>query len=503
LALEAMETCSCASDQDKDGCYHCLFAYRQSNKMNNISRRCAIELLRKIISGKDSLEPIKGISSIAVNSLFDSELEKRFIEAIEQTSAAQCKVEITKVPVNGKEGYFLQIGSCCWEIELQVPFGEERGVTVPSKADFVFWPKTKGNKQRPVVVFTDGFLYHKNIVDVDSNKRLAIRTACGYPVWSLTWKDVQERLQAPKSSVVIDTLNHDAMPMGKYYGQTIQRRSLPKLNLGSMSSFDLLLRYLSDPEADAVFEGHAQALALCMIDQQMSRSEQAFDAWNQEYSILPTLNESVTDAVFRKALIGQWNPISALHMYACLPATAVVGMKTADGRQVLRFDETQCRLLIRFDDSTTDKDSEFENSWSQFLYSTNMLQFVSTALFVTENGCDGNIYNWYALANAQAEEPVLQTSTEVQDAWDDIISEELVEPDAISFAHTLKAAGCPTPSTVGFELDGVVLAELVWETLKVAVQLPGQTENKETLESDGWNVYEMGSTEAIDAIKGA
>ena len=28
LALEAMETCSCASDQDKDGCYHCLFAYR-------------------------------------------------------------------------------------------------------------------------------------------------------------------------------------------------------------------------------------------------------------------------------------------------------------------------------------------------------------------------------------------------------------------------------------------------------------------------------------------
>ena len=94
-------------------------------------------------------------------------------------------------------------------------------------------------------------------------------------------------------------------------------------------------------------------------------------------------------------------------------------------------------------------------------------------------------------------------STEVQDAWDDIISEEIVEPDAISFAHTLKAAGCPTPSTVGFELDGVVLAELVWEELKVAVQLPGQTKHKETLESDGWHVYEMGSTEAIVAIKGA
>ena len=503
LALEAMETCSCASEQDKDGCYHCLFAYRQSNKINNISRRCAVELLRKIISGKDSLEPIKGISSIAVNSLFDSELEKRFIEAIEQTSTAQCKVEITKVPVNGKEGYFLQIGSCCWEIELQVPFGIERGVAVPSKADFVFWPKTKGNKQRPVVVFTDGFLYHKHIVDADSNKRLAIRTACGYPVWSLTWKDVQERLQTAASSVAIDTLSHDAMPMGKYYEQTIRKRSLPKLNLGSMSSFDLLLRYLADPEADAVFEGNAQALALCMIDQQMSRSEQAFGAWNQEYSILPTLNESITDAVFRKVLIGRWNPISTLCIYACLPVTAVVGMKTADGKQILRFDETQCRLLIRFDDRPTDKDSEFENGWSQFLYSTNMLQFINSALFVTENGCDGNIYNWYALANTQTKEPVHQTSAEAQDAWDTIISEELLDPEAISFAHTLKAAWCPAPSIVGFELDGAVVAEMVWETLKVAIQLPEQLEHKDTLESDNWHVYEMGSTEAISAIRGA
>ena len=116
------------------------------------------------------------------------------IEAIEQSSSPQCKVEITKVPVHGKEGYFLQIGASCWEIELQVPFTDERNVPIPSKADFVFWPKTTGNKQRPVVVFTDGFLYHKQIVDADTNKRMAIRTVCGYPVWSLTWKDVQDKL---------------------------------------------------------------------------------------------------------------------------------------------------------------------------------------------------------------------------------------------------------------------------------------------------------------------
>lgn len=293
------------------------------------------------------------------------------------------------------------------------------------------------------------------------------------------------------------------MPMGKYYEQTIQRRNLPKLNFRKMSSFDLLLRYLSDPEADVVFAGHAKALALSMIDQNMSRSEQDFATWNERYNILPELNEHIPDAAFKKALIGLWSPVPVLHMYACLPTTAVVGMKTADGKQVPRFDETQCKLLIRFDDSSTGKDSEFESGWSQFLYSTNMLQFIDASLFVTENGCNGNIYNWITLANLKTEDVVPQKSTATQIRWDNIISEELFDPDAISYAHTLKASGCPVPSTVGFEVDGVVIAEMVWEGRQVAIQLAEQAEYREILESKGWQVYDLGSTEAIAAIKEA
>lgn len=74
LSLKAMENCTC-----EDGCYHCLFAYRQSGKINSISKRSAQDMLRKILSGRDSLEKIASISQIAVNSLFDSELEKRFV----------------------------------------------------------------------------------------------------------------------------------------------------------------------------------------------------------------------------------------------------------------------------------------------------------------------------------------------------------------------------------------------------------------------------------------
>ena len=41
-ALQVMENCSCKEDPQKDGCYHCLFAYRQNQQIGNISRSTAI-----------------------------------------------------------------------------------------------------------------------------------------------------------------------------------------------------------------------------------------------------------------------------------------------------------------------------------------------------------------------------------------------------------------------------------------------------------------------------
>lgn len=51
-ALETMEHCSCNDDPQKDGCYKCLYAYRQSQHIGEISRDSAITLLKTILSGK-------------------------------------------------------------------------------------------------------------------------------------------------------------------------------------------------------------------------------------------------------------------------------------------------------------------------------------------------------------------------------------------------------------------------------------------------------------------
>ena len=47
-ALKVMENCSCKEDPQKDGCYHCLFAYRQNQQIGNISRSAAIRMLKSI-----------------------------------------------------------------------------------------------------------------------------------------------------------------------------------------------------------------------------------------------------------------------------------------------------------------------------------------------------------------------------------------------------------------------------------------------------------------------
>lgn len=90
-----MENCSCKDDPQKDGCYHCLYAYRQSQQIGNISRTTAIRILKSILSGKDNVQKIDKINDIPVNPLFDSELEQRFMEAI-RTKVGAANVSDTR-----------------------------------------------------------------------------------------------------------------------------------------------------------------------------------------------------------------------------------------------------------------------------------------------------------------------------------------------------------------------------------------------------------------------
>lgn len=140
----------------------------------------------------------------------------------------------------------MTIGDCVWEIELQVPFTAD--FAVPSKPDFVFWPKHVGHTQKPVAVFTDGFRYHRDIIAEDTRKRMAIRASGEYRVWSLSWKDIDDVLAEKKHQS--DVLNAAKMPSASAYNKFIKAKGITPFDFQHLSSFDLLLNYLAD-HADA------------------------------------------------------------------------------------------------------------------------------------------------------------------------------------------------------------------------------------------------------------
>ena len=498
LSLDAMEKCTCALDDKKDGCYHCLFGYRQSNRINNISRKVAVELLRKILEMKDSLEKNKSVSSIVINTNFDSELEKRFIEAISQSSQTGMPVTLTKTNVNGKEGYFLEIGECMWNIEPQVEFDGSMGNPVPSKPDFVFWPKTKGAKQRAVIVFTDGFAYHGDKVDVDSNKRLAIRDVFGYPVWSITWKDVQDRLTTNAAVFDSRALDASAMVGAKDFERTLQRMHEPDWKIKNLSSFDLLLKYLADPQADVHFANYASALVIGMLDRKRSAQEAEFNSWNQDFACYSALHESEDKPEYMKTVFGSWEPYESVKLSVCTPSEKVKGQVLPDGKKVPLYDETDCPMVGYMDDTQTEDKDRFVAAWRNYLYCMNMMQFAPKQVFVTRKGIEGDLYSWYEKRHrTQAASSVM-----TDPRWDEIIEEELYDPVCMELAKAIRDQGRKAPDEVGMEAeDGSVLAEMVWIEDKIAVQLECQKEFHEKLSSEGWKVFDVTDNQVIDFIK--
>ncbi|WP_442938598.1 DUF1998 domain-containing protein [Nostoc sp.] len=68
-ALIILRACDC-----NDGCYNCLYGYRNSFDQDQTSRRTAIDLLNTIVSHRHQLTETQGaLSQVKLNALFDSQ----------------------------------------------------------------------------------------------------------------------------------------------------------------------------------------------------------------------------------------------------------------------------------------------------------------------------------------------------------------------------------------------------------------------------------------------
>lgn len=499
-ALSVLENCSCKDDDQKDGCYHCLYAYRQSQNIGQISRITAIRLLKLILSGKGNIEEIPKLAHIPVNSLFESELERRFIEALEQMRNNNRELKITKELVNNnKEGYRLKIGDCLWEIEPQVLLDAQYGVSVQSRADFVLWPVRSSGGQRPVVIFTDGFIYHKDKVADDTLKREAIRRSSKFRVWSLSWKDVQSvfRIQGDYAT---ETLIPEKMPSGlQVYRQTVEKGNAQTLHPDKASAFELLVQYLENPDAEQIFAVHAKAYAWSLLDRRNVNNSIAFADW--KYLIEPIIeildmrssSFELTDTMF-----GKWSPRTTnthLNILAGIPMSELQKYKS-------KAAVTVCALLHDIQENRTDK---YEAEWNGFWQFVNMMQFLESFAAVSVSGMNQMIYNQIP-ATVQSESAEVNQDNVANEAWAEVMT-QIFEDEAKECASKLIALGVSAPSMVGYELTnskGAIIAEceLVWENEKIAFLLADQVDHKETFEENGWTVFTSNDSLSVEMFQG-
>ena len=496
-ALTKLENCTCGNDTQKDGCYHCLFAYRQSNQMGSISRKTAMSMLKSILSAKNNVEKISKLGIISINALFDSELERRFIEAFSQRSSDMRKIEVNKDVVNDKPGYILKIGNVTWEIEPQVYLSGVDGISVDSKPDFIIRPVSKEIDRRPVAVFTDGFTFHKSIVADDTLKRAAILRSGDYVVWSLSYKDVQSIFQN-MDEYATETLNPLRMPSGaSTYKRTVNNvAGADRISPDKTSAFDLLLDYLSLKQAETAFKAHANAYAVSLMNTATLTDKVAFNEWLSTFGEVNLQSRFTSNRfVFMDTMFGKWQPRTNNPMLSLYSGIAVSKAK-ADR-------STPYTVFAVFDDKTDSANEKFEMEWNGFWHFVNVLQFNPEFSFVTKIGLEKMIY--MKLDEPVTTVPAVTEQVSANSEWDGVL-EELFDEMAKNMAMALKETNAPIPDEIGYELvdnDEVIAEiEMAWFDSKIAYLTEYQMEYEEILSENGWTIINNDTTVSKDMFGG-
>ena len=489
LALEALKSCPCNQDGAKDGCYRCLYAYRNSYNMKETSRDTAIELLAEILSYKDRLVKTDTIRDISMNTFIESELEARFIGALKKAGNKSFTVRLENDLVNGKPGYFLKVGDRAYYIEPQVELGSLNGISIESRADFVIRPARFTEAMKPIAVFLDGFAYHNNRIGKDMAQRMAIVQSDQWHVWSLTWQDVENNFKK-QGNFYEDFLDSSRLPNGGQAKALFEGYHLTKLkkSLGP-GSFDLLLQFLLNPEEEQ-WRRLAFVQSLLHADPSGFDTEAKVREWaaGVEKDFPREIAEYIT--AFRgPGLYGAYRPLApdgqqVLSHYVLIEQQAVIPPGQPYGVRV------GCCL---HDNEEERNRTSFQAAWNGFLRLYNFFQFLPCAYFVSSDGVEKQAYQGLTLL----EKPIADVEqATIQDHGADWLQlKEVTDENVHPLLDVLEKQGWPVP-VAGYELEGangviIASAELAWEELKLAFLDEGEQEYTQHFLQSQWQTRQL------------
>ena len=463
-ALQHMQTCSCnaAIEElgkiERDGCYRCVYAYRESARMEKTSRSHAIDMFSTILEYWGSLEKISSINSIEGNAIFESELEAMFVDRLEKMKEEDGG-RFRTVSVNGKKGYYLRINkeSPAWLVEPQVSMFDEEEFQEFSRADFVIRPRSQSSQLKPIAVYVDGWSYHQDKIGSDLEKRLKISRSGEYWTWSITYDDLINESKENSQYRVSHFWN-----LFENVNQSFQ--ALPDvLKLASKPTTEILESYLKGEEQPAWNEipGYLNLATMMSPDKitQWDKIQSHFESYNGD-SIADFIAES--GDVAKTAMI-QKNGLTMLGTFEAMD------------------DLTSAIPVILLDDQSISADAtpelmfEKKKAWNTTLYYLNLIQFVVKSHVAVSSNID-------SLLPSEVPQPVVSDAE-----WDDVF--ELTLKSLHPVLASLKEGQVPAPS-VGYELfvgtRVLAEAELAWEDKKIAVV---NQDHVSEFENENWRVY--------------
>lgn len=488
MALRVMENCECRHDPNKDGCYRCLYAYRNSFDMRSISRTRAIELLSEIVKLRDNFVRTENLKKVDVNSLFDSELEARFVEALRKSQRADRAVMLKKELVNRKPGYFLKVRDVPWFIEPQVELSEKQGVSIPVSVDFVFWPGRESLSAKPIAVFTDGFTYHKDRIGLDCAQRMALLESGRFDVWSFSWNDITTQ-SVNTSRWYEEFFPHattaDEQTLMKFFDHYLGKEEgidLEMRKAHQLDSFAWFITYLGNPQR-SIWEKYAFVISL--LYKKSGTSVVSDEEVSALVSRLPV-------ALTEKLIVDQNTNLVGHYSSKKNPeSNGFVELLMSIEKNAVNSAASNLIALVAYIDDSTPAASGFERTWNGFLRIANITQFLQAGVYLSRSGQEAGRYAPLSFRRKERTTTTTTTTAAPDDTdWREIF--EYAAPEAEQLLKELKDLNVPPP-TVGFELADdagqvVATAELAWESLKVAFLLDEEDESVPVFPEHAWKV---------------
>jgi DEAD/DEAH box helicase domain-containing protein len=513
-SLQTLQGCSCS-----DGCYRCIFMYRQRFDRERTSKRRAIEQLQTILNRWEELQPSeRSLSEVVINTRAESELELRFIEKLREGKGKPAGVTVTLRDdfIKGNKGYLLTFNSgasvVSWKVEQQVPIGESEGVGAFSRADFLLTPTAGG---KPIAVYTDGWEYHRGRLASDAEQRMALQRSGRYLFWALSWDDVVEAPPTAQAPLDPNGLAVGVIPAFANKPETFIERWWPQPLLDSLtsapplmprqaqlaSSLQLLMAYLANP-SEPLWQGMAQQFCLAQASPLPIES--------------PELKAPAT-ALQLDAHVQEWQGTEPSRRVGqhFTPATRLQILNLVDmGLHERRHPAASFRA-IHFEPDPGASEQQQQARWREWLRQGNLFQFLPHLLISTP-GWGGSEQTaavdppqvWVAADPAKGAPDAPggpdSAAAERQRAWKEL--GRFAPAEAQPLLEALEAAwqdsDRPLPEQA-FELEGprrdvLAQAELAWPEQRLAVV--SDPVDAEAFTAAGWRCWSLedlpGSTAA-------